>query len=74
MYDSLNLRKAKHKIRSVIIVALLVSVVLLIPMYFVLRPIYVNVSGGDFIWEYLSCGSYCLLCWRCSTGFAFGMY
>ena len=52
MYDSLNLSKAKFKLRSVIDVSLLIAPIMVIPCYFLLRPLYLNIDGEDFIWGY----------------------
>ncbi|MEI9920631.1 MAG: hypothetical protein WDO14_17840 [Bacteroidota bacterium] len=54
MYDSLNLPKAKFKIRTVIITGLMIAAVLLIPAYFLLRPIYTDLGSGMFFAIYIS--------------------
>jgi uncharacterized protein YbcV (DUF1398 family) len=49
MYESLNLDKAKFKIRSFIIFGILTFVVLTIPSYFLLKPLYLEIHNPNFI-------------------------
>lgn len=54
MYDSLRLPKAKWKIRSFLLVALLVVALLVAPTYVLLRPIYMTIAGETFLWYYIA--------------------
>lgn len=49
MYGSLNLDKAKFKIRTFIIIGILIFIALTIPAYFVLKPIYLQIHNPYFI-------------------------
>jgi hypothetical protein len=49
MYDSLNLKKAKFKIRTFLIAGILSFVSLIAPFYYLLRPVYVTIDNPDFI-------------------------
>lgn len=49
IFDSLNLPKAKWKLRSVIIVALLTLFLLCIPAFFILTPLYSLIGNPEFI-------------------------
>ncbi|MGN6438808.1 MAG: hypothetical protein ACTHMM_19850 [Agriterribacter sp.] len=49
MYDSLHLDKARYKIRSFLVVGLLVFAVAIIPFYFLLRPVYVSIPNPYFL-------------------------
>jgi hypothetical protein len=49
MYGSLNLDKAKFKIRTFIIIGILVFMALTIPAYFALKPIYLQIHNPYFI-------------------------
>lgn len=49
MFESLNLEKAKFKIRTFIIVGILAFMCLTVPAYFLLRPVYVQISNPYFI-------------------------
>lgn len=53
MHDSLELPKAKYKLRSVIIVALLLFFVCSIPFYFILKPFYIHIENPQFVWSYI---------------------
>lgn len=53
MFASLNLTKARVKLRSFLVVALLISFALLTPLYFVLQPVYVHIGNPDFVIGYL---------------------
>jgi len=52
MLESLSLPKAKWKLGSVIIVAFLAFPILLIPFYYLLKPVYFGIKGTDFIWAF----------------------
>lgn len=54
MYGSLNLDKAKIKIRTFIIVGIFVYVSLAIPSYFLLKPIYLEIHNPNFIIGYIA--------------------
>ncbi|MFM9911894.1 MAG: hypothetical protein ACKVOW_21420 [Chitinophagaceae bacterium] len=49
MYESLNLEKAKYKLRTFIIAALLAFLALITPAYFLLRPIYSELDNPYFM-------------------------
>lgn len=53
MYGSLNLDKAKFKIRTFIIVGILIFMALIIPAYFLLKPIYLEIHNPNFIIGYV---------------------
>jgi len=48
-YESLHLKKSKFKLRTTIIIAILIFIVLIIPLYFLLKPIYLSIKNPDFI-------------------------
>ena len=48
MYDSLNLPKAKWKIRSFIIGGILAFALLIVPFYYLLEPLYRHIPNPDF--------------------------
>ncbi|NDH04918.1 hypothetical protein EBX93_03205 [bacterium] len=49
MFESLNLEKAKYKLRSIIIFGILALICLAIPAYFLLQPLYIHIDNPDFI-------------------------
>ncbi len=49
MYESLNLDKAKYKIRTFIIAGILTFLALITPAYFLLKPMYSNLDNPYFI-------------------------
>lgn len=49
MYASLNLDKARLKLRTFIIIGILLFMLLAAPCYFLLRPVYVQIGNPDFI-------------------------
>ncbi len=53
MYDSLHLPKAGMKLRSGVLLAILAFIVLAVPFYFLLKPLYMTIDGMDFIRIYL---------------------
>ena len=53
MYGSLYLDKAKFKIRTFIIVGILIFMALIIPAYFLLKPIYLEIDNPNFIIGYV---------------------
>ena len=54
MYESLDLPKARMKIRESVIIGILVFVALLIPAFFVLRPMYVHIPGLSFVFGWMA--------------------
>lgn len=50
MFESLNLEKAKYKIRSFLVTGILAFICLIIPAYFVLKPIYIHIENPYFVW------------------------
>ncbi len=49
IHESLNLQKAKHKLRSFIIIGICAFIVLTIPFYFLLKPLYIILDTAYFI-------------------------
>ncbi|WP_316772994.1 hypothetical protein [Pedobacter frigiditerrae] len=49
MYESLNLNKAKLKLRTFIIIGILSVIILIAPFYLLLKPIYITINNPDFI-------------------------
>lgn len=49
MFESLNLEKAKFKLRTFIIFGILSFIFLTVPAYFVLKPIYIHIDNPFFI-------------------------
>lgn len=49
MYDSLELPKAKLKIRAFVLIAILAFAVLFVPCYYLLRPLYEQINNPYFI-------------------------
>ena len=49
MFDQLGLEKARFKIRTFLIVGLLSAVVLAFPMYYLLKPLYVEIGNPWFM-------------------------
>lgn len=56
MYASLRLPKAKYKLRSFVIVGLFAVIVLAVPFYFLLSPIYIQLGNPGFVWAYFGGG------------------
>ena len=54
MYESLELVKAKIKIRTFINLGVLAFIILIVPFYFLLRPVYVQFDNPYFIITYIS--------------------
>ncbi len=52
MYEALRLPKAKYKIRTFVIFAMLVTIVSLIPFYFLLKPVYIHIDNPYFLIGY----------------------
>lgn len=53
MYESLELPKAKYKLRTFIIIGLLVFAALILPFYFFLSPVYPLIEGPEFMLCYI---------------------
>lgn len=53
MFESLNLEKAKFKIRTFIIIGILTFICLSVPVYFLLKPIYVQIDNPYFIFGFI---------------------
>lgn len=54
MYESLNLKKANSKIRTLVIMGLLALVILIQPFYWLLEPIYVKIDNPDFVLGFIA--------------------
>ncbi len=49
MYESLNLKKARYKLRTIVIFGILVVIALTVPFYYALFPIYKTIDSADFL-------------------------
>ena len=54
MYESLELAKAKIKIRTFINLGVLAFIILIVPFYFLLRPAYLQIDNPNFMLIYIS--------------------
>jgi len=54
MFESLNLEKAKFKLRTFIIFGILTFICLTVPAYFLLKPIYVHIDNPNFIFGFIA--------------------
>ncbi|QQR98630.1 MAG: DUF1399 domain-containing protein [Sphingobacteriales bacterium] len=54
MFESLNLEKAKFKLRTFIIIGILAFISLTVPAYFLLKPIYVQIDNPYFIFAFIA--------------------
>lgn len=52
-YESLNLKKSNFKLRTSLIVGIIAFIVLSFPLYFLLKPLYLNIKNPDFIFLFL---------------------
>jgi hypothetical protein len=52
MFESLNLEKAKFKIRSFLVFGILITLALLLPFYFLLAPYYSQIENPNFIYSF----------------------
>lgn len=52
-YESLNLKKSNIKLRTLLIVGIIAFMVLSFPLYFLLKPLYLNIKNPDFIFLFL---------------------
>ena len=48
-YESLNLKKSNFKLRTSLIIGIIAFIVLSFPLYFLLKPLYLNIKNPDFI-------------------------
>ncbi|MGV3632309.1 MAG: glycine-rich domain-containing protein [Bacteroidota bacterium] len=53
MLDLLGMKKAKMKVRAMIVIGITAFIFLLSPFFFVLKPLYVQIKNPYFIWGYL---------------------
>jgi hypothetical protein len=53
MFESLNLEKAKFKLRTSIIIGILAFICLTFPTYFILKPIYIQIDNSYFIFSFI---------------------
>ena len=49
MFDSLHLKKAKIKLRSFVIIGLLLIAGMMVPAYYLLKPLYVHIDNPGFL-------------------------
>jgi hypothetical protein len=61
MYDSLELPKAKLKIRTVVIIGILFFIAMLIPFYYLLKPIYVQIDNPYFLRAFVIISVFCFI-------------
>jgi hypothetical protein len=61
MFESLRLEKAKYKLRSFTLAGILVLAALIVPAYFLLRPMYVQIGNPSFGWGYFFLGLFVVL-------------
>ncbi len=54
MFESLNLEKAKFKLRTFIIFGILAFICLTVPAYFLLKPIYLQIDNPYFIFGFIA--------------------
>jgi uncharacterized membrane protein YgcG len=62
MYDSLELPKAKFKIRSFIVIGIIAFAVLLVPFYYLLKPIYVQLDNPYFVYGFIAISIFTFCC------------
>jgi hypothetical protein len=48
-FESLNLKKSKFKLRTSLIVGIVSFIILIFPLYFLLKPLYLSIKNPDFI-------------------------
>lgn len=53
IYDSLNMPKARFNNGEEFIFALLITGILIVPAYYLLKPLYMHVQGLQFLWYYI---------------------
>lgn len=49
MYQSLNLKKSKYKLRSTVIMAIAIFIALILPSFFLLKPFIIKIGNPDFM-------------------------
>ncbi|UQB68806.1 DUF1399 domain-containing protein [Epilithonimonas zeae] len=54
MFDSLNLEKARFKIRTFLVFGILGFIALVVPFYFFLKPIYIEINNPYFVIGFIS--------------------
>jgi hypothetical protein len=54
MYESLQLEKSNIKIRTFILFGILSFVVLVLPAYYSLKPLYIQIGNPDFVFYYIT--------------------
>lgn len=54
LYDSLNLKKSRFKLRTAVIIGITSFIILTVPLYLLLKPLYYSIENPDFIILYLS--------------------
>ncbi|MEC4048904.1 DUF1399 domain-containing protein [Flavobacterium sp. SUN046] len=54
MFESLNLEKSKFKIRTFLIIGILTFILLTVPSYFLLKPIYIKIHNPFFVIGYIT--------------------
>jgi hypothetical protein len=52
-FESLNLKKSKFKLRTSLIIGIVAFIILIFPLYFLLKPLYLNIKNPDFIFLFL---------------------
>ena len=52
-YESLHLKKSKFKLRTAIIIGISAFIILTVPLYFLLKPLFYSIKNPDFILIYL---------------------
>ena len=60
MFASLNLPKARIKLRTFIIIGLLISAAVFFPAFYALKPFFVRIDNPDFLFGYVSIIAICL--------------
>ncbi|MBD3906710.1 DUF1399 domain-containing protein [Chryseobacterium sp. Ch-15] len=48
-YEILNLKKSNFKLRTSLVVGIIAFIILIFPLYFLLKPLYLNIKNPDFI-------------------------
>lgn len=54
MYEALNLEKSNFKIRTFIILGIVAFIILILPFYFLLESVYIQIENPNFIISYIS--------------------
>ncbi len=61
MFQGLNLTKSKYKLRSSIIVAIAIFIALIIPFFYLLKPIIIKIGNPEFIFYLIFLAVLCYL-------------